>query len=824
TPEITVTWSLSTALFDEATVLRMNEHWTRLLAKALEDPDRPISRLAILSEAEREAILSHGTGVRTPYSRDLSLHELFADQVARRPTATAVQFGAERLSYTELDARANRLARYLAERGVTRGDRVGVCLGRSVDFIVSIVATLELGACYVPLDPAHPVDRLVYMARDAGVRAVIGTTGTAALGGELVALDALDLRRLSGDPLPVVATSRDLAYVMYTSGSTGQPKGTAIEQRSVARLVLGTDYLELDHDDVVAHLSNTSFDTSTFEIWGALLNGATLRGFPPESVLSPDALAREIKASRVTAILITTAPFNQLAAADPAALRGVESVLFGGETADAGAVRRIQAAGPPRRLLNLYGPTETTTFATWHLVQALDERATTIPIGRPIANATIRILDRHGNLVPEGVRGEIWIGGDGVARGYWNRPELTAERFVADPFEPGGRLYRTGDIGAWRRDGTIEFHGRVDHQVKLRGFRIELGEIEAQLLAHAEISEAVVVVRDETGDQRLVAYVVPHCGAALDLDDLRVRLAAALPRYMVPSAFVALERFPITPHGKIDRRLLPAPSTRRVDLGGAYVAPDGHLEQAIARIFAEVLRVDRVGAGDNFFALGGHSLLATQVMSRLRRVLGVTVQVQALFEEPTLAGFARAVQARLAGHTARPAVPWAPMPRGSALPLSFAQQRLWFLDRLEPDGFTYNVPVFLRLTGPLRIDLLEISVHEIIRRHEVLRTRFVETDGTPAQVIAPPPSVARPIPVDSDEQLDEWAQREARRPFDLAEGPLLRARLLRIATDVHVFLVAMHHIICDEWSIVLFTRELEQLYASAVRGVAPALA
>jgi amino acid adenylation domain-containing protein len=636
----------------------MAEHYVRLLDELVRQPDDRPSTAQLLSARQRENILAYGRGTPTSYPRDKSLHELFDQQAARTPNATAAVFGDTFVTYAELSARANRLARCLAGRGVTRGDRVGVCFGRSLDFVASVLATIKLGACYVPLDPGHPMDRLVYMAEDAAVRVVIarsaltltgmaaGTSGTQRPL-ELVSLDAIEteLQQLSDDDLPVTASSRDLAYVMYTSGSTGQPKGTCIEQRSVACLVLGTDYAQLGHEDVVAHLSNTSFDAATFEIWGALLNGATLRGFAPDVVMSPDLLAREIQSSGITAILITTAPFNQLATVEPSAVRGIERVLFGGETADVGAVRRVLTAGAPRSLVHLYGPTETTTFATWHPVRDLDERAATIPIGRPIANATVRILDQHRNLVPMGVRGEIYIGGDGVARGYWNRTELTSERFIADPFEPGGRLYRTGDIGAWRRDGAIEFHGRIDHQVKIRGFRIELGEIEAQLLADADIAEAVVLVREETGDKRLVAYITPRVGASLEAEGLRARLTTVLPRYMIPSAIVVLERLPMTPNGKIDRRLLPAPSARRADLAGDYLAPEGDLERAISQIFADVLGVDRVGANDNFFELGGSSFLLVSVRARIEALVGRPVPIVTMFQFAQV----RTLSAHLAG-------------------------------------------------------------------------------------------------------------------------------------------------------------------------------
>ncbi|HEX3759507.1 MAG TPA: amino acid adenylation domain-containing protein [Kofleriaceae bacterium] len=848
---VRATWEFSTALFDEATIRRMHAHWTELVSAALAEPDRPISQLPMLSDAERTTLLVDWNPATAPPPASC-LSELFEAQVARAPDAAAMMFGDERLSYAELNARANRLARHLAARGVGREDRVGVCLGRSIDFVVSVVAAIKAGACYVPLDPSYPIERLAYMAADAGVRVVIARRGA---GGEAAAielsglsglscatdipgapvwLDAAEpeLSRLSDANLPAIATSRDLGYVMYTSGSTGRPKGTCIEQRSIARAVLGTDYVQLDAGDVVAHISNTSFDASTLEIWGALLNGATLHGIAPEVVISPEAFARALTDGGITAVVIATAVFHQLASACPAIFRSVDHVLIGGDALDAAVLRRVLAAGPPRRLINGYGPTEATTIATWHLVREVDDRAATIPIGRPIADAIIRILDRDRNLVPVGVRGEIYIGGPGVARGYWNRPELTAERFVADPFEPGGRLYRTGDLAAWRSDGTIEFHGRADHQVKLRGFRIELGEIEAQLMACAELAAATVVVRDDTGDPRLIAYVVPRVDAALDVEAVRTRLAAVLPRYMLPSAIIALDRLPMTPNGKVDRRALPAPPARHE----VTTAPRTAMEEIVGEIWQRVLNHGPIGAQDSFFALGGHSLIAMQVVSRLRSVLGIAVPVQSLFEAPTLAAFAREVETRMTGGAVSSATalgllgPPGPVQRPHVLPLSFAQQRLWFLDRLEPGGFSYNVAVFVRLTGPLRIDLVARSLGEIVRRHEVLRTRFVEAGGEPAQVIAPVSEVAHALEVGRiaadggpAQSLEDWAVREARCPFSLADGPLVRAKLLALGPDHHVLGLAIHHIVCDAWSIGILMRELQELYRAGLAGTEPAL-
>jgi len=629
---LATTWEYNTDLFDRLTIEHMAAHFEILLGQLIANPDRTLDQTPMIDAREHAALRALGEAI-SPFPDDLCLHALFEAQVVRTPDALALTFADTELTYAALNARANQLAHHLIALGVTREDRVGVCLGRSIDFIVAVLATIKAGAAYVPLDPVYPAERLTYMTDDVRAKVVINRDWLA----------AADLTPHSTANPPITTTSRDLAYVMYTSGSTGRPKGTCIEQRAIARLVLATDYVQLTTRDVVGHASNTSFDAATFEIWGALLTGARLHGLAPDIVLSPELFTREIVASGLTVLFITTALFHQLAALAPDAFRTVDHLLFGGEVCDVAAVRRVLAVGP-RRLLHVYGPTETTTFATWHPVRDVEPGATSIPIGRPLANTTIRILDRARQPAPIGVRGEIFIGGPGVARGYWNRPELTAERFIDDPLAPGERLYKTGDLAAWRVDGAIEFHGRADHQVKLRGFRIELGELEAELLAHPDVTAAIAIVRHDTGDPRLVAYVAPP----VDVDHLRDRLAAVLPRYMLPSAIVALDHMPVTPNGKIDRATLPAPSANRDERGGGYVAPDGEFAQAIARIWAEVLGVDRVGAHDNFFALGGSSLLLVAVRSRLEAVLGRPVALKPLAEAASVSELA----ARLADDTA----------------------------------------------------------------------------------------------------------------------------------------------------------------------------
>jgi amino acid adenylation domain-containing protein len=502
---------------------------------------------------------------------DRCIHDLVSAQAAQTPEVVSVVCGAERLTYGELESRSNRLARWLRRRGVGPEVRVGLCLRRSVDLIVSMLGVLKAGGAYVPLDAEYPSKRLAWMVADAGLDTVLTQTqvraGLGALADAWPCLDRLD-EKASDEPGAALASGvgpNHAAYVAYTSGSTGQPKGTCVTHRAVIRLVWNTDYVDLGPSDVVAQVANPAFDAITFEIWGALCSGARLAIIDTETLLTPWRLAASLRALGVTTMFLTTALFNQIVLEEPEALGTLRNLLVGGEVADPARMREALEKGPPRRFLHVYGPTETTTFATWHRLTALPAGARTVPIGRPIASKRVYLQDRAGALVPAGVTGELYIGGAGVARGYLGRPAATAERFVPDPFgaDPGARLYRTGDLGRCWPDGTIEFVGRRDHQVKVRGFRIELGEVEAALSLHASVRDAVVVARvDDAGDTRLEAFVVPTKAPGPGTGELREHLRRHLPGYMIPSVIELLDALPLTPNGKIDRERLPAASGR----------------------------------------------------------------------------------------------------------------------------------------------------------------------------------------------------------------------------------------------------------------------
>ncbi|MEW5931882.1 MAG: condensation domain-containing protein, partial [Gemmatimonadota bacterium] len=528
-------------------------------------------------------------------------------------------------------------------------------------------------------------------------------------------------------------------------------------------------------------------------------------------------------------LFVTTALFNRVAHEEPGGFGTLRHLLFGGEAVDPASVRRVLETGAPGRLLHVYGPTETTTYASWQWVREVAPEAATVPIGGPLSNTTLYVLDAGGEALPAGVPGELHVGGLALARGYLGEPGTTAEKFVPDPFggAPGARLYRTGDRVRWTAAGEIEFLGRVDQQAKIRGFRIEPGEVEAVLMGLPEVRETVVVVREDApGEKRLAAYVVPAEGAEVTGSALRARLGERLPEYLVPGAVVVLEALPLNANGKVDRAALPAPQWGG---GTEHVAPRTAVEEVLAGIWAEVLRLERVGVEESFFDLGGHSLLATQVVSRARHAFGVEVPLRALFEAPTVAGLAARVEAlRSAGVAAAP--PIERVPRTGPLPLSFAQQRLWVVDRLDPGGATYNMPYALRLRGVLDMSALRAALDALVERHETLRTTFAEQDGRPVQVIQPPALVAlteldlRDRPgAEREPYAEHLAVEEALFPFDLARGPLLRCTLLRLGEDDHVLCFTMHHIVSDGWSMQVLVREVSALYAAFARGEEPRL-
>jgi amino acid adenylation domain-containing protein/non-ribosomal peptide synthase protein (TIGR01720 family) len=651
-PELMIEALYDGGRFDAAMVVRMLGHLETLLEQIAADAAPRVSDLSILTEQERRLLLVEFNDTRSDYPSGASLAELFERQVERTPDAIAVEFEGERLTYSELNARANRLANYLRKRGVGAETLVGISMGRSADMVVGMLGVLKSGGAYVPLDPTHPKQRLAFMLEDAGVKVTLSEgrllERLPAHGAKVICLDGewQEIARES-EAAPRSGTCGDnLAYVMYTSGSTGAPKGVSITQGAISRLVINSNYVRLGPADGVAQVSNSSFDVSTFEVWGALLNGARLVVLTADIALSPRQFAGQLRDAQISVMFLTSSLFNEVARQAPDSLGSVRHLLVGGEAVDPGWCREVLAGGPPARLLNAYGPTESTTFALWQEVRSVDENAKTIPIGRPLSNTRAYVLDDDMNPLPAGVVGQLYIGGEGLARCYWNRPDLTAERFVPDPFggDPGGRLYKTGDLVRHLEDGRVDYLGRNDHQVKLRGFRIELGEIESALKQMPGAREAIVLASgDAPADKRLVAYMVCGPGPPPTTREVRSFITERLPDYMAPSAVVIIDGLPLTPNGKLDRDALGRLGAAAPISEESYVAPRNSVEAAVAAIWAEILGIERVGAHDNFFDLGGHSLLATRVISGIRYVFKVDLPLKALFESATVAEMASAV-------------------------------------------------------------------------------------------------------------------------------------------------------------------------------------
>jgi amino acid adenylation domain-containing protein len=810
-------WLYDAARLDADQVARMSQHILELAASAAA-AFAPAGRLNLLPAAERELLLETWNRTGMEFPENLCVHQLFEKQVERAPQAHAVVFEQETLTYSVLNDQANRLAHRLVELGVGPDQRVAVCLERSPAFAVSLLAVLKAGGAYVPMDTAYPAERLAYILSDSQPAVLLADqAGRQALGDSAPpALPVLDpnlpLTGPEHNPQRTDLAPNHLAYIIYTSGSTGTPKGVMVEHRHLNNLI----HWHLRDFSVQAGTRSTAtaglaFDASAWELWPALSSGGTLL-LPPRAVARDIAQMLDWWTRQPLDISFLVTPLAAMVLREQAIGRTLRCLLIGGDQLD-----RMPSVLPENlSLINNYGPTETTVVATSGRLHPGDP---TIHIGRPIANTRLYVLDTYGQPVPLGAVGELYIGGAGVARGYLNRPELTAERFLEDPFcgVPGERMYRTGDLVRYRPDGNLEFLGRNDDQVKIRGFRIELGEIEARLLEHPAIREAVVLAREEAaGEKRLVAYITSEQETPELAATLRTHVGAALPEYMVPAAFVRLEEFPLTPNGKLDRKALPAPPAEAY-AREAYEPPQGSMETALAAIWAELLQVERVGRNDHFFALGGHSLLAVRMMSRIA-ALGVDVPLSALFAAPTLKAFAEAVDQRLSlGAVALPDI--TPAPRDEALPLSFAQQRLWFLAQLEQRSDNYHIPLALRLRGPLDVAALGGALNQLWARHEALRTVFVLEEGRPVvRLLAS--QLGLPLPQDdlrglaeARAQLDRLSRQEAYAPFDLEHGPLIRARLIRLADAEYILLLTQHHIVADGWSMGILVHELSALYS-----------
>ncbi|HTG34804.1 MAG TPA: amino acid adenylation domain-containing protein [Thermoanaerobaculia bacterium] len=822
------------AAFPEEEAQHLAERLAALLASAAADPRRPAGELDALGETER-GLLLRLNGTARLYGPARPLHRLFEEQAARSPAAAAVAFEGAEWTYAELDGRADRVARALAERGVGLESRVGVFVERSLEMVAAVLGVLKAGAAFVPLDPAYPAERLAFMMTDAGISVLLAQTRLlSSLPGRAAATLCVDelLARDGGvaGAAPPEAPAAALAYVIYTSGSTGRPKGVMVSHAAICNhLRWVQEAYAASPGDSMLQKTPLSFDVAIREIFWPLTTGARLVVARPGGHQDSRYLARLAAAERIAVLNFVPSLLRAfLEEPQAASLPSLRRIISGGEALAPDLRDRCrERLGVP--LHNQYGPTETAVTSTFWTVAAEDRREL-VPIGRPIANAQAHVLDARLLPVFLGAPGELYVGGAGLARGYLDRPDLTAERFVPSPFGDGERLYRTGDLVRARPEGALEFLGRVDQQVKIRGLRVELGEIESVLAALPGIDQAVVAAREDVaGDPRLVAYLVPRAGAGLPAaEELRQRARAFLPDYMLPAAFVALEKLPLTPSGKVDRKSLPAPEEQE---GQGSAAPRTQAEELLAGIFCQLLGRRSVGRDDDFFRLGGHSLLGTQLIARVREAFRLDLPLRTVFEAPTVAGLAARIAAEVREDaTAAPPLRRRPRAGDLDLPLSFAQRRLWFLHRLEPASAAYNIPGGVRLRGPLDLALLDAVLAEIVRRHEALRTVFPDRAGQPAQVILPPGTVRMPVvdlgglPEAAREAAAlRLAEAEARTPFDLSRGPLLRLRALRLGAEDHLITVTLHHIVSDGWSRGVLVREVVALYRALARGEASPL-
>jgi amino acid adenylation domain-containing protein len=833
--QLTAALYYDSAVYAREEIERLAQRFAVLLESAARFPETEIGRLEILDENERRQLLVEFNATGHDFEQDKCLHQLVEAQVDRSPNELAVISDDKELTYAELDARANQLAHRLQKVGVGPEVRVAVCAERSIEMLIALLGTLKAGGAYVPLDPSYPRERLAFVLDDTGARVLLIQkdleSKLPAHDATVLYLDGVAEEQVTGKrerPLTAV-TPDNLAYVIYTSGSTGNPKGVLISHRSINNRLLWTNHtFPLSSGDRLLQKTPYTFDASIWELFAPLLAGAVVVMARRGGHQDPSYLAQTVAEREITILQLVPSMLRVFLQQEGVAqsCRTLKRMFCGGEALPADLrdhfYRLLEGD-----LINLYGPTESAIDAAGYQCER-DNPGPMVPLGRPLTNIQIFILDRHLQPAPIGVGGELHIGGIGLARGYLNRPDLTAAGFIPNPFAttPGARLYRTGDLARYLPDGRLEFLGRLDHQVKLRGFRIEPGEIEATLRAHPAVQEVVVQARaTRTADKELVAYVVPSNGfeqSAL-VKALQQSAREKLPEYMVPAAFVVLEELPRTLSGKIDLRALPQPD-RKVQESDEESGARTPIAEVVAGIWSEVLGLDHVNQFDDFFELGGHSLLVTQVMARVREAFGVDLPLRDFFEARILNQLATMIDAALKTKHNLTSLPIQRAERFEHLPLSFAQQRLWFLDQMEPGNPFYSIPAAVRLKGELDVAALEQTFNEIVRRHESLRTTFIPVDGNPVQVIAPSSIITLEV-IDLSELAGEQREAEAmrrvaedgRQPFDLMNGPLLRPLLLKLDDDDHLLLFSMHHIISDVWSRGVLIRELRTLYLAFSR-------
>ncbi|KAF9368819.1 hypothetical protein CPB97_004219, partial [Podila verticillata] len=820
--------------YDPARICSYMQKAMENLAHALENnPETPVQAIGTLPVDEHDLLIHAWNDTEAPYPSDICIHRLFENQTKLSPDVIAIVHNDRSMTYSELNAHGNGIARRLDAAGVKEGDHVAIMLDRSIDHVAVQIAILKTGAAYVPIDTKAPLERQAYIASDSGVTLLVTDERTV-----IPAQIEVPVLRLGAnenfiedtfDSARTSTSSTDTAYIMYTSGSTGRPKGVMVPHRGISRLFFNNALATIGPGDCMAFASNPAFDQSVYEIWAPLLTGARVVVIDHDTFLDPHRLAEALVRHQVTFLRLTNAVIQQYSGIIGHTMSQLKYLIGAGEQGSLKGYSAIVKHGGPVCLINSLGTTETTVDATMYVATSDIDQLDRLPIGRSISNTRLYVLDKNHKLAPLGVIGELYIGGSGVANGYLNRPDLTAERFLLDPFSnaPGARMYRTGDLARWLPDGNLIYLGRDDFQVKMRGFRIELGEIEERLSEHPQVHEAVVVATGEGGDKRLVAYVEAAADDKL-ASSLRDHLASCLPEYMIPSAFVRMDVFPLNNNGKVDRRALPEPDGNSF-VTNEYCDPEGDIEHTLVEIWTEMLKIERVGRHDNFFALGGHSLLAVRLMNRLSATLGVQLPLSTLYQTPTLSGLAEVLSNSIAQEDMSH-MTISRANREGPLELSFAQQRLWLLAQLDGVSATYHVPVAIRLHGTLDKDAFQKALNSLFVRHEALRTVFVSTNGQPEVQLLPANSgwtlAYHDLGAEKDKEavLEQLTVQEASMAFDLEKGPLVRALLIQVAEKEHVLLFTMHHIIVDGWSLGVLFRDLSELYAVCCTGMPDSLA
>ncbi|MGF6358105.1 amino acid adenylation domain-containing protein/non-ribosomal peptide synthase protein (TIGR01720 family), partial [Paenibacillus sp. 4624] len=806
--EIEIRFDFNAEVFDKESIERLKGHLVHLLEQVTANPKITVCELELVTEAEKTELLERFNDTTTDFPRDKTLIRLFQEQAERIPDAAAVTFNGQEMTYRALNERVNRLARTLRSHGITRGGLVAIMAERSIEMVVGMLAAHKAGAGYVPIDPEYPEERIRFLIEDSGAQVMLTQSRLRerlADSDSVILLNDEFFYHEDCTDLNPGTEATDLACIIYTSGTTGKPKGNLVSHRNIVRIVRNTNYIDITEHDHVLQLSSYSFDGAIFDIFGALTNGARLVLVPRETVLEIGQLAELIQREHISVMLITTAFFNVLVDVNIDCLRNVRAILFGGERVSVGHVRKALAHIGPGRLNHLYGPSESTVYTTYLPVDFIDDAAVTVPIGRPISNTTVCIVDSRNQLLPIGVAGELCVGGEGLVQGYNNRPELTAEKFVEHPFQPGERMYRTGDLAKWLSDGTIEYVGRTDDQVKIRGFRIELGEIEAQLQKVEGIRKTTVFARENaSGEKQLCAYY--EADVELPAAEVKSVLSQELPAYMIPSYLIQLEQLPLTTNGKVDRKSLPAPE-EHLQPGEEGTPPRTPLEASLADIWKSVLGLTRIGVHDNFFDLGGHSLRATTLVSKVHQELNVELPLRDVFRYSTLEEMALAIS-RI-GEKTFSSIPLADT--RAYYPLSSAQKRLFILNQLEGADQSYNMPGVLLVEGTIDRGLLDKAFRGLIARHETLRTGFEIVQGEAVQRIYESVDFAVDYCHANEEEAPDVVQAFIQ-PFDLAKPPLLRAELVELATERYLLMFDMHHIISDGVSMDVFVDELVRLY------------